>query len=187
MTPTITPRMHAEWMQQELLEARRRGQEFLERNVLVVLAEASLSGAAIVPEFQALANAVMAKALIRQALPSRQDGRKVGTTKHDPALIATEYFEYIDGVGCTAMTEGDAIGLIAIDYNIDETTVRHYIDEERWLHGNSKAARDQARRNAPYMEAARIADDDSTPVELACLSRQDALSQLDEIIRNKIG
>ncbi|RYH71152.1 MAG: hypothetical protein EON54_00215 [Alcaligenaceae bacterium] len=188
----------AKMYQQEILAARSAGRLFSERNVLAVLSEAVLSNAPIDPEFQALANATIAKAFIDGKLPT--PGRRETVKNYDPATITTEFFEFIDGVGlkgASPLTEDEARIQLALIYELDETTIKRAVQSERWLHGDTKAAREQKRKSVAFLEAAieqtrksgALPDgsasraDDSSPVGLAFLKKDAAIALLRAIIR----
>lgn len=98
MSTIDAERRLAESWQCQILSARAQGRPFLERNVLVALSAAHLSGARIDPVFQELANAVVAKSVITKSLPKAQDGRRKGdhadgTLSYDAEAVAGEFFE----------------------------------------------------------------------------------------------
>ncbi len=185
---TITPAQHAKMMQEAVLDARRRGLRFSERNVLVVLSEAVLSGAPITPEFQSVANAIVAKALIKGGkLPSKQGGRpKGGALSYDAEAVAGEYLALVDG----GHKSEAAFEELARKHNKDSRTIQRIVSEGRMWHGDTKAARDQKRKSDAFMAgygqepSVEPIDhpDQGDRVELACLDEADALAKLKTFI-----
>ncbi|MDQ0590989.1 hypothetical protein [Variovorax paradoxus] len=187
-TATISPAQHATMMQTIALDERRRGLPVSERNVLVVLSEAVLSGVPIDPGFQALANAIVAKAVIAGNLTARKkEGRPQGIKGHDAAMVTTEFYELLDGVGSSEMTESEAELELALLYDVDVSTIKRAVQSEKWLHGDSKAAREQARRSNALLGVSgpQAEVDDTGLVELACLEKDEALAQLQATIRGR--
>ena len=188
MIVEISPRLNAARLQHVLLEARRCGLLFSESNVLAILSEAVLSGGEIEPEVQALANAIIAKATIRGRLPPRQGGRRPGVKSHDSALVTTEFFELLDGVGlvgAVGMTEDEAELELALLYDVDVSTIKRAVQSERWLHGDSKVAREQKRKSQAFDQRAEVQDD--ALLGLACLDEDAALGRLQAFIQPKVA
>lgn len=175
MTINIGTGIHARWMQQEILAARAAGRMVSERNVLVVLSEAVLSGSPIDPLFQALANAVAAKAIVTGKLPGVKSGRPAGS-KLDALKVASEYFDLIDG----GARREDALAALGERYPAETRHLWRVVKDGSKWHGSSKAARDQAREQVKFREI------DTPPaegrVELACMDEDAAIRALDACI-----
>lgn len=182
-----SPAQHAAMLQVELLEARRRGRCFSERNVLVILSEALLSGVQIDPEFQTLANAVMAKAIITGKLPPKQGGRPKGSfadgnLSYDAQAVAGEYFDLVDA----GKKSEESIDQLAGRHNKDMRTIQRIVSEGRMWHGDSEAARNQKRREDAIrgdVDQPRVEQQEQDDrVELACMNMSEALAKLQAVI-----
>lgn len=172
-------------LQQLILSRRAAGQPYLERNVLVILSDAVLSNAPIDPNFQALANAIVARIIVTGELPLRQKGRRKGIKGHDPAMVTTEFFELVDGVGSPGMTESEAKLELALLWDLDFSTITRAVESERMWHGDSRAAREQARKSDELLgvNVLQAEVEETGLVELAGLEKDEALAQLQATIQ----
>lgn len=172
---TRSPTLDAAMFQREILEARRNGRPFSPRNVLVIIAEAVLSGAQIDPEFQALANAVIAEAIIKGKLPGMKSGRPAGSANFDELKVAGEYFELLDAGG----RREDILNELEARHPTEKGNLWRIIKKGEMWHGSTKTARDQARAEKKFRD-----DHDPTDgrVELAGLEEPDALKKLQALI-----
>jgi len=182
--PALTEKQRAERWQQVILEFRSLGAPFSEFNVLVALSASLLSGARIEPAFQALANAVIAKALIGGQLPRKQDGRRAGslpggTLSYDEVAVAGDFFDLVDG----GETTENAVEILSEKYAKSGRQILRIVGKGKVWHGDSPAAREQERRFPSYAIADSAACQDDSPAELAGLSAGVALERLDSQIR----
>lgn len=186
----ISTVQHAKQVQVELLNARQTGRRFSERNVLVVLSESMLSGAPIDPDFQALANAIISKAIIKGRLPTKQGGRPKGSLvegglSYDAQAVAGEYFDLMDA----GHKSDECFEELARKHKKDSRTIQRIVSEGRMWHGDSKPARDQKRKSDAFLEGygqpreeQPAEDERDDRVELACMSEVDALAKLEALI-----
>ncbi len=174
---TLTPAQNAAVLQVQVLDRRRAGHAH-EHDVLLVLSALVLSGAEILPEFQALANAVTAKAIIVEGLPLKRRGAPKATgVEYDPEVLTEQYFDMLD--------EGtflqDAADELAHRYGLGEKRIKQVVKENRWLFGDTKAHRDQRRRDPEYRVRHEAEPDDGN-IALAGLVEDEALGKLNTII-----
>ena len=186
MNVNITPAQHAALLQGEILAAHSCGCAFSERNVLVILSEAVLSGAQIDPDFQALANSIMAKAIILEKLPGKQNGRPKasfadGGLRYDSLVVAGEYFDLLD----SGKKNEHCLAELATQYKKDERTISRIISEVRMWHGDTIEARNQARAEAVFKVADQPITSEEGRVELACMDKSAALIKLQTLIKRK--
>ncbi|MGI4779104.1 MAG: hypothetical protein ACRYGA_13485 [Janthinobacterium lividum] len=178
MTINISVATDARRRQCDMLAARSMGHGFSERNVLLILSESVLSGAPIEPEFQALANAIMAKSIIKDRLPLKRKGAKKGSgIEYSPIVLTEQYFDLLDD----GMSIGECELEIANLYKLDPRQVRRVVEENKWLFGDHKPARDQ-RRADPEWKGIEEPEADEGGVELALLEKGSALEKLQSII-----
>ncbi|MGJ7552627.1 hypothetical protein ACSFBI_01410 [Variovorax sp. RB3P1] len=180
---TLTPAQNAAVLQAQVLERRRAGVAH-EHDVLLVLSALVLSGAEIDPAFQAIANAVIAKAIVtdKGKLPRKRPGAKKGAAvKYAPLAITEQYFDLLDN----GNSERDCLEELAERYkkqhNLSEKQIGRIVKDNSWLFGDSKAHRDQRRRDPEYRGMDEIEPDDGN-IALAGLDKDAALGKLNSII-----
>jgi hypothetical protein len=176
--PTLTPAQLASVHQEQVLIRQQAGALF-EHDVLLVLSELVLSGASIVPEFQALANAVMAKAIIDEKLPPKRRGQpKAAGVKYDPEVLTEQYFDLLDA----GMPAQECAAELAERYKLGEKQIGRVVKDNSWLFGDTKAHRDQRRRDPDYRGIDEVKPDDGN-IALAGLDEAAALKKLSAFLR----
>lgn len=145
LSPDVAAKLH----QQLFLYEIAAGRPVNERMLLAVLSELVLTQSEVDPDFQMLANVVMAKALLHDGLPDKQAGRPKGTN-YSPEEIAADYFDWVDDGGDPDVV----LNRLADDYGLTADYIRDDVikNAEPWL-PSSRAARDQERRTANLLEA----------------------------------
>lgn len=176
MTAPSTPDQLIAYVHQEQVLIRRRSGALFEHDVLLVLSELVLTDASILPEFQAIANVVMAKALIDGRLPKKRPGAKKGAAvKYDPQVLTEQYFDLLD----KGMPAHDCADEIAEKYDLGEKRIKQIVKENSWLFGESKAHREQFRRDPVYRDEV---EPDDRNIALAGLEKEAALRKLNAIL-----
>lgn len=147
----LSPGIAAEMSQQQIMDEVATGKAPNERAVLFVLTQLVLTQSAIHPDFQALANAVIANAFLIEKLPDKTDGRRRGSGRLNAEEVAVKFFNAVDSAEDRGegLSNSEVIEKIAEDHHADVSTIRKLIKEaEPWL-PNCKEGRDQLRRDAP--------------------------------------
>lgn len=182
-TLALSPAENAAVLQAQVLDRRRAGFAH-EHDVLLVLSALVLSGAAIDPVFQGIANAVMAKAVVtdKGKLPPKRPGaKKGGGVKYAPLAITEQYFDLLD----QGKSERDCLEELAERYrrqhDLSEKQIGRIVKDNSWLFGDTKAHRDQRRRDPEYRGMDEIEPDDGN-IALAGLAKDAALRKLNTII-----
>lgn len=159
--PVLSPEMAAGLFRQRIMDAAANGEPPNEHDVLDVLTQLVLTRSAVPAEFQALANAVIAKTFLTGKLPAgkaknrpRGSGRfAVGASQHSAEDVAVEFFDALDtceDLGESA-SKADVVAWLAERYAADEKTIERALkDAEPWL-PDCKDARDQLRREGDFL------------------------------------
>lgn len=101
-----------------------------ERLVLERLADSVLSGGAVNPSLQKIANAIIAKAILDDTLPGKRPGR----SKSDPFKgheVAYRFFELNDA----GMSRGDALVAVGNEFGYVERQIERLVKEFRPMIG----------------------------------------------------
>jgi hypothetical protein len=180
---TLTPAQNAAVLQAQMLDRHRAGVAH-EHDVLLVLSALLLSGAKIDPVFQDIANAVMAKAIVtdKGKLPAKRPGAKKGAgVKYAPLAITEQYFDLLD----EGKPERDCLEELAERYrkqhDLSDKQIGRIVKANSWLFGDTKAHRDQRRRDPEYRGMDEI-EPDVGNIALAGLDKDAALNKLNTII-----
>lgn len=189
MAINTTPAQRAAIAQVDAILMWQRGVKIPERDVLDVLSEAILSGARIEPAFQELVNFVIAKAAIANKLPDHLSGAPAGSRgDRDAVQVAGAYFELIDG----GQKSERAKEVLQGKFHVGKRQIERLIKAGKYLHGDTKAARDQERRSNALLSGCEGHDffswrepsqkANEWPLGLAGLTPSQALDQLDKAI-----
>lgn len=159
--PVLSPETTANMLQQRIMNAAANAEPQNEHAVLDVLAQLVLTKSAIQADFQALANAVIAKAFLTGALPaSRAKNRPkgsgrfaVGASQYSAEDVAVEFFDALDT--CEDLGEpaskAEVVAWLAERHAADEKTIERALkDAEPWL-PDCKDARDQSRNEGDLL------------------------------------
>lgn len=193
--PVLSPEMAASMFQQRIMDDVANGEAPNEHDVLDVLTRLVLTQSAVHADFQALANAVIAKAFLTGTLPARKaknrpkgSGRfAVGASQHSTEDVAVEFFDALDT--CEELGEpaskADVVAWLAERHAADEKTIERALkDAEPWL-PDCKDARDQLRREGDFLGrpwdyrnrdfAAQVKANRDAPPMVAGVSLDDAI------------
>lgn len=161
--------------------------------VLSVLASYVLSGKEIEPDFQKVANAIMAQAILCNALPPKRKGRPKGDEEIGRD-VAQRYFDLIDGGASYA----EAVAAVASAFHKDERHIMRLVATSKHIVGETKESRDSKRAwwlLCAEMEAASIqaggeSSKDRYESLLLALQKEDErdpLSDLDVLIEEVLN
>jgi len=114
----------------DALTAFAKGDAGAERLVLERLADSVLSGGIVNPSIQKIANAIMAEAILKGALPGKKAGRPSADAfrAHEAAY---RYFELKDA----GMRSGEALAVVRKEFLIDERQIARFVNEFRPMIG----------------------------------------------------
>ncbi|RZL65951.1 MAG: hypothetical protein EOP81_02215 [Variovorax sp.] len=187
MNLTIDPAQRAALKQGRVLDSMVAGREVNERQLIEVLAELVLTNTEVDPRFQSAVNAVIAKASIRERLPSRKKGAKIGEghASHQPDAVAARFYNLLDG----GLTSGAAIRETADKVGLSVRAVERLVKEGRQWYSAEREGREQQRRSnrilhgveelLPVCEPPELED---FPLGLAGLEKEKALRILSDSI-----
>lgn len=127
--------------QRSAIEALRNQENGAEYGILYLLSEIVYGGGEILPEFQLMANVVIAKSVACNCLPYKKLGRPSGSDEKGIDLTR-KYFDMRDsGVG-----RSDAIMHIEHEFGYDERHISRIIKKYKTLVGDTIEERDGYRR-----------------------------------------
>ena len=118
----------------KFLEEGAHGAEF---DVLKVLARAVLHGESLDPAFQAVVNALMAKVVFSEKLPSKAMGRKMGSGRIDSWEVANDFYDMRD----SGISYDQTVQALAQKHNMEESNVPKLASENKQSVGSTKAER----------------------------------------------
>lgn len=127
--------------QDSILETLKNGANGAERAVLEELASLVIEGHSINPDFQKVANAIVAKAVLRGLLPPKKMGRPKDSASNVRFAAATMYFDLID----SGKTYADAVSQVAERFHKDERNIMRMVSEHRNEIGETVEERNRKR------------------------------------------
>lgn len=139
-------------LQEQALRDVFEDQNGADRHVLEVLAGLVLSGQKIDPDFQLVANSIVAQAVLFDTLPQKRRGRPKEEGGSKGIEIAIRYFELFDmGVGYAKAVEA-----VAKEFHKDERHIMRLVKEKKHWIGETKEKRD---KNREWWQLSRWAEE----------------------------
>lgn len=198
----IPANLVAKAFQQRIMDAVADGETPNEHAVIDALTQLVLTQSAVHPDFQELANAVIAKAFLTGKMPAgkaknrpKGSGRfAVGASRHSAEDVAVEFFDALDT--CEDLREpashDEVVAWLAERHSASEDTIWRALKEaEPWL-PEHKAARDQLRREADLMGlpwdhqnkqfAVQVKEEKDKPASISGRSIPDAILLVSDLI-----
>lgn len=128
--------------QEQTLRAVLENENGCDRRVLEVLAGLVLDGQEIEPDFQKVANAIVAQAVFFDALPPKKIGRPPEKEASMGIEIAARYYELFDrGMGYAKSVEA-----VAKRFHKDERHIMRLVKENKHWIGETREERDANRK-----------------------------------------
>lgn len=185
-------RIHIPSLEERALKALSTNENGADYHILEILMGSVLQGREIDPDFQKVANAIVAQSILCDGLPPKKRGRPKDGSENIGISVAAQYYEMIDaGVGYA-----NAVEKIAADFHKDERHIMRIVKANKHWIGETKERRDSNRkwwRICAEMEEKVVAQG-GKPASVKMLedleamreedSKRDPISELDDQIND---
>ena len=153
--------------------------------VLELLMALVVTGQEIKPEFQRIANAIVAQSVLLGRLPSKPRGRPKDQENDDSRFIAMDYYDLRD----TGVSYSDAVAKLSAKYHKDERHIMRLVKRGAPIVGHTKEDRELRRQLLPHPNDCRPAVlralEDFKELEREAfekIMKHDFIGQLDDMI-----
>lgn len=179
--------------QSRALKALANGENGSEHEVLQLLAIAVISGEELKTDFQQIANAIVAKSVLFEKLPTKKKGRPISSDGVNGVSVALRYFALKD----SGMSYADAVARVSAEFHKDERHIMRLVRKNNLI-GKTFDDRQQMRKLWKLSEELRqrtIESGNEDPLDFwflnskefdECLSSRDLIAELDDLIKKTL-
>ena len=171
-------------IEEQALRALTKDENGADFEVLQTLASLVIAGREIDPDFQKVANAIVAQAFLFDKLPPKKKGRPKDPDGLHGWSVAHRYFSLVD----SGVRYADAVAQVAAYFNKDERHIMRIVKENKHLIGGDDPARRKTEREwwqlCADMHEAAVSKGEETlhTVMLEILEKQTARNQERDVI-----
>lgn len=165
--------------EEQALRALANDENGADYAALITLAGLVLAGEKIDPDFQKVANAIVAQALLFDHLPQKKKGRPKDTDRTKGLSVAGHYFTLMDA----GFSYADAVVQVSAIFHKDERHIMRLVKENKKLIGNSREEREKNRewwRLCARMDEKMIASGQESADQRLLKQYQEVLERNDE-------
>jgi len=135
-------RIHIPSLEERALKALSDNENGAAYHILEILMSSILQGLEIDPDFQKVANAIVAQSVLYGGLPPKKLGRPKNEGENIGFGVAVKYYEMVDGGASYA----DAVAKVADEFHKDERHIMRMVKANKHWIGETKESRDLKRQ-----------------------------------------
>ena len=129
-------------IEEQAIKALAKDESGADFEVLLTLASLVVAGREIDPDFQKVANAIVAQAILFDRLPPKKKGRPKDPDGLHGWSVANRYFSLVD----SGVRYADAVEQVAAYFHKDERHIMRIVKENKHLVGGDDPAQRKAKR-----------------------------------------
>lgn len=182
--------IRTEDQQDAALRALAEGKNGADLRVLEMLTGLVMTGQTINPDFQRIANAIVAQSVLLGKLPPKPRGRPKDQENDDSRAVAMQYFDLVDA----GVSYADAVAQVAARFHKDERHIMRLVKRGKLWAGLTKEERDARREFYRFLlhdgldSALRGLRDIGEPFSKAteAMMQRDYIGEVDDLIDEEL-